>query len=75
MRPIAIGTKRVRIRVGPELSIYFILFALKVFVFTLQCLIVFGGKTAPGTARLGFRFGLGFPDNPSLNLKSRKENR
>ena len=32
-----------------------------------------GGKPATGTVRLGFRFGLGYPDNPSLNLKSRKE--
>ena len=31
-----------------------------------------GGKPSTGTVRLGFQFGLGDPDNPSLNLKSRK---
>ena len=34
-----------------------------------------GGKLATGTIMLGFWFGLGDSDNPSLNLKSRKENR
>ena len=33
------------------------------------------GKPANGTVRIGFRFGLGEPDNPTSNLKSRKENR
>ena len=34
-----------------------------------------GCKPPTGTVRLGFWFGLRDPDNPSLNLKSRKENR
>ena len=33
------------------------------------------GKPATGTVRLRFWFGLGYSDNPWLNLKSRKENR
>ena len=32
-------------------------------------------KPPTGIVRLGFWFGLCDPDNPSLNLKSRKENR
>ena len=34
-----------------------------------------GSKLPTGTVRLRFWFGLGDPDNPSLNLKSRKENK